>query len=160
MDINKTNQDLNTNITRNTNSLASDWILHHDFILTVLIPFLLIFALLLVTIIIACVLHRTHKKRKIPKLNTEMLHPRSPIIFASEPGRYDDTDLLHRRLFIEDEDTDHPPEYEDWRELLEKSLLPRYQVQEVKQSSQLSRTLPRVAPSYSHRKKEVTPEVY
>merc|ERR1719483_2022540 len=121
---------------------------------------MLIFTLLLVTIIIACILHRRHKKRKIPTFNAEMLHPRSPIIFASEPGRYDDKEMLQRRLFIYDEETDHPPEYEDWRKLLEKSLLPRYQVQEVKQSSHLSRTLPRVAPSYSHRKKEVTPQVY
>jgi hypothetical protein len=124
---------------------SSDWLLQHDFIVTIVIPSLLLVILLLVTIMIACILHRRHKKRKMQKPNSEIFRPRSPVIFASEPGRYNDKDMMHRRLFSADEDDDCLPDYEDRGEI--KKDHPKT----VTQSGQSARILSRQVPPYYRR---------
>ena len=137
----------NEEIAKNTNESSSDWIIQYDFIVTIIIPSLLIVILLLVTIIIACILHRRQKKRKMPKLNTEIFRPRSPVIFASEPGRYDDRQRMHKRLFTHDEDDDNLPDYEDRRDVMENLLIKK---DDKNPASQSSRTLARQVPPYSY----------
>ena len=139
--------------TTNSNKSSSEWILQHDFILTIIIPSLLLFILLLVTIMIACILHRRHKKRNILQLNTEIFHPRSPVIFASEPGRHDDRQRMHKRLFSHHEDDDdYLPVYEDRRDVMENLFVKKDNNKKVVQVRQSSKTLARQVPPYNDSK--------
>ena len=45
--------------------------------------------------------------------DTMVLSARTPVIFASEPGRYSDNGMMHKRLFCDNEDDDYAPDYDD-----------------------------------------------
>ena len=126
----------------------NNWIFQPDFILTILIPSLLLFILLLVTIVTACILHSRQKKRKIQNQFFEIFHSRSPVIFASEPGRYNDKDMLSKRLFSDDENEDCLPDYEDRVDIKEKTCLKKDPLNIVNLPQQSARTLPRQVPPY------------
>ena len=45
-----------------------------------------------------------------------ILSPRPPVILASEPGRYEDDEMIQKRLFSDDEDAHNTLDYQDRRE--------------------------------------------
>eukprot|EP00092_Neocalanus_flemingeri_P001278 GFUD01001366.1.p1 GENE.GFUD01001366.1~~GFUD01001366.1.p1 ORF type:complete len:151 (-),score=43.38 GFUD01001366.1:69-521(-) len=143
-----TTVEVKLNITGNTNQDSPNSLLQHEVTLTILIPSLFIFIILLVTITIACILHRRHKKRERMMLNTAIFHPRSPIIFASEPGMYDDRVRRHKRLFSDDEDDGNVPDYEVRGDVMRKTLIEKDHEYKIP-ASQSSRKLSRPVPPYS-----------
>ena len=76
------------------------------------------------------------------KPDSKILSPRSPVIFASEPGRYSDNVMMHKRLFSDDEDDDHVPDYIDMGGRKQDGT------RNTNQSRQDGRTLPRQVPPY------------
>jgi hypothetical protein len=100
------------NLTKTFVNSSSEWIPEHDFLVTILIPSLLLFILLLVAIMNACILHRKRSERMMTP-GTRILSPRTPVIFASEPGRYSEDGVMQKRLFSDDENADHAPDYDD-----------------------------------------------
>ena len=134
------------NLSKTLANSSSEWILEHDFMVTILIPSLLLLILLLVAIMIACILHRKRSQRMMKKPDNRMLSPRTPVIFASEPGRYSDNGMMHKRLFSDDEDDDHAPNYDDVRGRKQEGT------EDTNQSRQDGRTLPRQVPPYWDRR--------
>ena len=86
---------------------TTELILDPDFELTVLISSIVLVILVLLSILVACILHRKTKRRR-----SRMLRPRSPVILANEPGRDSDQVLILKRLFIDHID-DQVPEYKE-----------------------------------------------
>ena len=134
------------NLTKTFVNSSSEWILEHDFLVTILIPSLLLLTLLLVALMIACILHRKRSQRMMKKPDTRILSPRTPVIFASEPGRYSDNGMMHKRLFSDDEDDDHVPDYDDMRGRQQDVT------ENTNQSRQDGRTVTRQVPPYSDRR--------
>ena len=134
------------NLLKTLANSTSEWILEHDFMVTILIPSLLLLILLLLAIMIACILHRKSSRMVIKKPDTKILSPRTPVIFASEPGRYSEDGMMHKRLFSDDEDDDHAPNYADVRGRKQEGT------GDTNQSRQDERTLPRQVPPYWDRR--------
>merc|ERR1711874_58653 len=77
--------------------------LDYNFLVTILIPLILVVVLMVVSSTIVCNLYRKRKERM-----SVILSPRAPTILASE---YEDREILCRRLFSECEDSGHTPDY-------------------------------------------------
>jgi hypothetical protein len=133
------------NLSQTLANSSSDWILDHDFMVTILIPSLLLLILLLLAITIACILYRKRSQMMMKKPDTRILSPRAPVIFASELGRYSDNGMMHKRLFSDDEDDNYAPEDVD--------IGGRKQdgTGDINQGSD-GRTLPRQVPPYWDRR--------
>ena len=66
----------------------------------------------------------------------------TPVIFASEPGRYSEDGMMHKRLLSDDEEDDHAPHYDDVGGRKQEGT------GDTNQNRQDGRTLPRQVPPY------------